>query len=785
VTFSASYLTSLGVGTTDLTFNFSAGLPATLALTVENTDPVTVVTYAVTYVSDGNPGSVPTGVHAYAQGDTVTVAGNTGGLSRANCTFSGWNTAQNGSGIPYAAGNVFSITCPVTLHPQWTADNAVTIAPPVFTPGGGNVTASQMVSIADPNYPSATDSVQDAVYYSLQGVNPALDPLQSTIYTGQFPLDQSSEVSAAVYSRVYGWSQPASVTLTFAIPATSYQVINTSVSAPPTTISFGSSGSVNLDADLPSGGRTIPLPPLVIQSNTSGAGSVVVSVYAGTTIGGTGWNGSLNAPTSVGSVTVTPVSGETPTVESVIEIGSIDTPLTFNQPVRILFSRQTGKLVGFYQNNAFTAITTQMSADSASALPEGVLDGYYDNGTDLIVWTTHFTQYVIYTEAQDSAAQVAGAITSVTAPSAGATSLTMPTVPNGFTIAITSSSDQSVIALDGTITPPATTTVVYLVFTVTRTSDGTTATVGPLAVTVPAEPSGNTGGGGGGGGGAAATLAISTASLNPATVGVSYSATISTNGDGTAPYTFSVISGNLPDGLTLASTGSLSGTPTTAGQYSFSIEVKDVSGNTASLGYVLTVNAATTTGQPTTALTATLSDITGNWAQADIEQLVSLGYITGYPDGTFKPGNQITRAEFCTIMDKALNLTTYPQQTPTFTDVNTGAWYDQAVETAVYAGIAKGYGDGSFKPNAPISRQEMACVLVQALGKSQLADASAKTATKFIDDSQIARWSRGYVTVALQQDIVSGYPDGSFKPESDTTRAEACAMISNFLNAYK
>jgi hypothetical protein len=165
--------------------------------------------------------------------------------------------------------------------------------------------------------------------------------------------------------------------------------------------------------------------------------------------------------------------------------------------------------------------------------------------------------------------------------------------------------------------------------------------------------------------------------------------------------------------------------------------------------------------------------------------LVSLGCISGYPDGTFKPDNQITRAEFCAIMDKALNLTTYPQQTPTFTDVNTGAWYDQAVETAVYAGIAKGYGDGAFRPNAPISRQEMACILVQALGKSQLADASAKTATKFVDDSQIAWWSRGYVTVALQQGIAGGYPDGSFEPESETTRAEACAMVVNFLKVDK
>ncbi len=64
-------------------------------------------------------------------------------------------------------------------------------------------------------------------------------------------------------------------------------------------------------------------------------------------------------------------------------------------------------------------------------------------------------------------------------------------------------------------------------------------------------------------------------------------------------------------------------------------------------------------------------------------------------------------------MDKALNLTPYTPQTTTFTDVNAGEWFDQAVETAVYDGIAKGYGDGdTFHPNAPISRQEIVCVLV-------------------------------------------------------------------------
>jgi hypothetical protein len=198
-----------------------------------------------------------------------------------------------------------------------------------------------------------------------------------------------------------------------------------------------------------------------------------------------------------------------------------------------------------------------------------------------------------------------------------------------------------------------------------------------------------------------------------------------------------------------------------------------------------TYTASAVIPAPTLVQGAVFTDVpNSSWAYGDIENLSSLGDISGYPDGTFQPNNQITRAEFCAIMDKVLNLTSYTPQTPTFTDVNTGDWFAHAVETAAHAGIAKGYGDGTFHPNAPISRQEIACVLVQALGKSQLADADAQAVTKFTDDHDIAWWSRGYVDVTLQQGIVSGYPDNTFEPKNETTRAESSAMISNFLKVY-
>jgi hypothetical protein len=169
------------------------------------------------------------------------------------------------------------------------------------------------------------------------------------------------------------------------------------------------------------------------------------------------------------------------------------------------------------------------------------------------------------------------------------------------------------------------------------------------------------------------------------------------------------------------------------------------------------------------------------WAYGDIENLNGLGYVSGYPDGTFEPNNNITRAEFVTIMDNVLKLTPNAMQITTFSDVNASDWYYQSVQAAVYAGIVRGNGDGSFQPNAPISRQEAAAILVQALGNAGAAETLMNAQTGFTDDSSIAAWARGFVSEASKIGLIKGYTDNTFAPQQDATRAEACVMIDNFL----
>jgi hypothetical protein len=176
------------------------------------------------------------------------------------------------------------------------------------------------------------------------------------------------------------------------------------------------------------------------------------------------------------------------------------------------------------------------------------------------------------------------------------------------------------------------------------------------------------------------------------------------------------------------------------------------------------------------------SDVTASyWAFDVIGELSSKGILAGYPDGTFKPDNKITRAEFAKIATLALKAPAVNPSRPTFSDYTPGDWFFGSVETAVYAGLVKGYEDGTFRPNALISREEAATILERSLGKADEAAAEVNTVTGFVDDAKISTWARGFVVLAGRDGLIEGYPDGIFIPQGNTSRAEASAMISRIL----
>lgn len=177
-----------------------------------------------------------------------------------------------------------------------------------------------------------------------------------------------------------------------------------------------------------------------------------------------------------------------------------------------------------------------------------------------------------------------------------------------------------------------------------------------------------------------------------------------------------------------------------------------------------------------TALAAIPSDIGGHWAQGTIIQWTSKGYISGYEDGTFKPDNSITRAEFVRLVNQSMGYT--KTGNVYFSDVSYSYWGYNDIQKGVAAGYVRGDGNGKFRPNDPVSRQEAAVMIAQICGLGQ--DYSA--AAKYTDYRYIPSWAAGYVGAVSKAGIMSGYPDGDFKGDRYLSRAEAVIALDKALN---
>lgn len=173
--------------------------------------------------------------------------------------------------------------------------------------------------------------------------------------------------------------------------------------------------------------------------------------------------------------------------------------------------------------------------------------------------------------------------------------------------------------------------------------------------------------------------------------------------------------------------------------------------------------------------TVRLKDIEGHWAQDSIQKMVALGGIRGYPDQTFRPDQAISRAEFTSLVVGLFSLEKDASAGRVFQDLE-GHWARESIGTAYQAGVVNGYQDGRFYPDAAISRQEMAVILVKA---SRLFLVSEKIV--YLDEDQIASWASPYLQTAHEAGVLRGYPDGTFKPQAKASRAEALTVISRTL----
>lgn len=154
------------------------------------------------------------------------------------------------------------------------------------------------------------------------------------------------------------------------------------------------------------------------------------------------------------------------------------------------------------------------------------------------------------------------------------------------------------------------------------------------------------------------------------------------------------------------------------------------------------------------------------------EYLIHNAYMSGYPDGTFMPNGNMTRAEAAAILTRLLNLPVADINAPNFTDTPSG-WYNAYINAIVKAGYMSGYPDGSFKPNAKITRAEFA-QLIKNIGNENT------TVAPFEDIK--GHWAEDAINKAFGNGYITGYPDGTFKPDGNITRAEATVICNKMFD---
>ncbi len=183
---------------------------------------------------------------------------------------------------------------------------------------------------------------------------------------------------------------------------------------------------------------------------------------------------------------------------------------------------------------------------------------------------------------------------------------------------------------------------------------------------------------------------------------------------------------------------------------------------------------------PTPATTATPSKFTDVpqdlWARPYIEALASRGVVSGFPDGTFKPGGAITRAEFAALLQKAFEQ--QPTSTaPNYKDVPTNHWALPAIEQSVKTGFLRGYPNNIFRPNQPISKIQSIVALANGLGLKPTTVGQDVLKT-YQDGNRIPNYAKAPVSAATTSELVINYPSPKIlNPNRNASRAEVAALV--------
>ena len=443
--------------------------------------------------------------------------------------------------------------------------------------------------------------------------------------------------------------------------------------------------------------------------------SVEITIPQGTVItANKEWDGNISLPQLVGSaerkqtvqqkIEQAPENTNKAKVKEldVIQIGSSALEIKFDQPIRLLFKDKAKnnkkiKLGYIDENDNFIPITFILSSDETEKVAEELEENQKREGwlivrNDVVVWTTHFTEYVVYVENEAPVAQG--------------------------------------VNISGSLRVGQTLTGSYRYADLENDAEGDTELRWYRASSQTGKDK----------------QLISTGTNK-------YKLTSSDKG----MYIFFEV-------IPKAKTGTEIGEPNIA----IRGPILAQSGGSGSSG-----TGSSKTIVMTPVEVSLPQDVIGHWAQDYIRELMERQAVSGYPDGTFRPNANITRAEFATILVKALNL--QPRAGKVFNDT-VNHWAKDVISTAHAHGIINGYDDNTFGPDDYITREQMAVMIARAAGLY-----NAAAGTQFADSNTFSEWAVNAIAAISEKGIITGYPDGTFKPKNYATRAEAATVITKIL----
>jgi hypothetical protein len=189
------------------------------------------------------------------------------------------------------------------------------------------------------------------------------------------------------------------------------------------------------------------------------------------------------------------------------------------------------------------------------------------------------------------------------------------------------------------------------------------------------------------------------------------------------------------------------------------------------------VSIASAQAQTQTFSATKFSDVTsGYWANGYIQELANRNIISGFPDGSFRPDEPVTRAQFASMLRTAFNRNAV-RNTVNFKDVPSDYWASPAIRDAYAKGFMSGYPENDFRPGENIPRAQVLVALTSGLGYAP-GSAVSSTLQSFNDANAIPDWARNSIAAATEKKIVVNYPNAQFlNPNRPATRAEVAAFI--------